>query len=112
MERFQSLPAITFAVQLDDQREQVSGELTEFPPQIENLGVDSAGNIWAQRGTSSGFFWDVYSPQGELVRQVTLTSLPDTAMVRIHVNRHGIVAWDLAPEDYPKVYLLSFKEGI
>lgn len=110
MERYPSLPAVTFAVQIDDQRDQVSGEMTDCPPQVENLGVDSLGNIWARRGNSDGFIWDVFSPRGELVRHVVLPTLPDTAMVRVNVTRNGIVAWDLAPEDYPKVYLLAFRE--
>ncbi len=109
IERFIHVPLATFMVQDENgDGQRISGELTEFAPQIENLGIDSLGNLWAQRGTTETVMWDVFSPDGQLIRQVTLNAFPDTAMVHVKINEHGIVAWDRFPEDYPRLYRLSF----
>jgi len=108
MDRYPYMPVAIFAVQIDDEMQQLQGDLTEAPPQVERLGVDSTGNIWARRGNDPGFEWDVFSSDGVLLKRVTMTALPDTSMVVVNVNRFGAVAYDLGPEDYPKVYLLSF----
>jgi hypothetical protein len=108
-ERYCSIPQVTFAVQIDGESQRKTGELTEFVPQVEHLGIDSLGNLWAQRGPSREFMWDVFSPEGEIIRQVILTEFPDTAFINVEVNEHGIVAWDLVPEDYPRLYRLGFK---
>ncbi len=109
IERYMSIPIATFSVMIDDNSQQIRGELPEYAPQIENLGIDSLDNLWAQRGATEELIWDVYSPEGEIIRQVTLSSFPDTALVHVEINEHGIVAWDLAPEDYPRLYQLGFR---
>lgn len=110
IERYLDIPIATFMVQDENgEGQHLSGELPEYAPQVENLGVDSLGNLWAQQGATKELIWDVFSPQGEIIRQVTLTAFPDTAMIHVEINEHGIVAWDLAPEDYPRLYRLGFK---
>ncbi len=108
--RYLNIPIATFMVQDENGTgQQIRGELPEYIPQVECLGVDSTGNIWAQRGTTEKLVWDVFSPNGEIIRQVTLSAFPDTAMIHIGINEHGIVAWDISPEDYPRLYRLAFK---
>lgn len=109
IERYTNIPLASFSVMIDDNTQQISGELPEYAPQIEKLGIDSIGNLWAQQGTTKELTWDVFSPEGEIIRQVTLNAFPDTTMIRVEINEHGIVAWDLAPEDYPRLYRLQFK---
>jgi len=112
IDRFIYVPVATFMVQDENGNgQQISGEYTEFAPQIENLGIDSLGNLWAQRGTTEEMMWDVFSPEGKIIRQVTLNAFPDSAMIHVEVNEHGIVAWDLIPEDYPRLYRLELKQN-
>ena len=112
IERYIYIPVATFMVQDENGNgQQISGEFTEFAPQVENLGIDSLGNLWAQRGTTGEMMWDVFSPDGQIIRHVTLNAFPDTAMIHVEVNEHGIVAWDRFPEDYPRLYRLSFGEN-
>lgn len=32
-------------------------------------------------------------------------------MIQVEVNEHGIVAWNLYPEDYPRLYRLGFRDN-
>ena len=107
--RYTNIPQASFSVMIDDNAQQISGELPEYAPQIEKLGIDSLGNLWAQQGTSKGLIWDVFSPEGEKIREVYLTAFPDSLYIRVEINEHGIVAWNLSPEDYPRLYRLGFK---
>ncbi len=110
IERYLNIPIATFMVQDENgEGQRLSGELPEYIPQVERLGVDSIGNLWAQRGPSEELLWDVFSPEGEIIRQVILTAFPDTAFIHVEINEYGIVAWDLIPEDYPRLYRLGFK---
>ena len=110
IKRFVYIPIASFMVQDENgDGQQLSGELTEFSPQVENLGIDSLGNLWAQRGNTEEIIWDIFSPDGELVRHAVLCSFPDSAMIHVEINENGIVAWDLFPEDYPRLYRLDLK---
>lgn len=112
IERYTNLPLAYFMVSIDGESQQISGEVPDFAPQVENLGIDSLGNIWARRGTSKEFMWDIHTPEGELARQAVLVGLPDTSSIRVNINQHGITAWDRAPEDYPRIYLIGFEEDL
>ncbi len=110
IEKYLDIPIVTFMVQDENgDAQRLIGELPEYAPQVERLGVDSLCNLWAQRGTAPGMIWDVFSPDGEKIREVYLTTFPDTAMIHVEINEQGIVAWDLFPEDYPRLYRLGFK---
>ncbi len=110
VDRYTHIPIASFMVQDENgEGQQISGELIEYAPQVENLGIDSLGNLWAQRGTSESLLWDVFSPDGNIIKQVILNEFPDSAMIHVEINEHGIVAWDLYPEDYPRLYSLGFK---
>ena len=111
IERYLNIPIATFMVQDENgEGQRLSGDIPEYIPQVEYLGVDSTGNLWAQRGTSEELMWDVFSPEGEKIREVYLTAFPDSMYIHVEINEHGIVAWDLAPEDYPRLYRLELKQ--
>ncbi len=74
------------------------------------MGIDSLGNVWAQRGTTEKLTWDVFSSEGEKIREVYLTVFPDSIYIHVEINEHGLVAWDIAPEDYPRLYRLELKQ--
>ena len=110
IDRYTNLPLAHFMVSIDGETQQISGEIPEYAPQVEKLGVDSLGNIWARMGTTREFMWDIYTPEGELARQAVLVGLPDTSNIRVNINEYGITAWDRAPEDYPRIYMIGFEE--
>lgn len=109
--RYTNLPLAYFFVQMEGRGEQLTGELPRYAPQVEKLGVGPRGLIWAQRGTTDELFWDIFSPEGELRRHAVLPFFPDTAAIRVEINRHGMVAWDRFPEDYPRLYLISIEDA-
>ena len=81
--------------------------MPEFHPFISQLGVDGAGNIWCRRGGFPGNWWDVVSPEGELLKEV-FVSLPDSAyFIEMDVCPDGILAYDMMTEDYHKLYKME-----
>lgn len=107
LERPLYIPIARFMVMNEEgDSEQKMGEAPEMCPQIERLGVDSLGNVWAQRGPSEVYRWDIFSPDGWKIGEAYTEAFSDTAYTRIHVTEHGVVAWEPNPEDYSRVYLL------
>ncbi|MBN1433901.1 hypothetical protein JW921_04020 [Candidatus Fermentibacterales bacterium] len=74
-------------------------------PFVADMGVDSAGNLWARRGTVDDHVWDVFSPDGEHVGEVVLRGVPEDELVLLHLNRHGMAATLPFTDEYPRVYL-------
>ncbi|MBD3369245.1 hypothetical protein GF402_02655 [Candidatus Fermentibacteria bacterium] len=91
----------------DGNSEQKMGDTPEMCPQVERLGVDSLGNVWAQMGPSESYRWDLFSPDGERIGEAYTEAFPDTVYTRIYVTEHGVVAWEPNPDDYARVYLLK-----
>jgi hypothetical protein len=108
LERPLFVPVARFMV-MDEEgnSEQKMGEAPDMCPQIERLGVDSLGNIWAQRGPSESYRWDIFSPDGRKIGEAYTEALSDTVYTRIQVTEHGVVAWIPNPADYARVYLLN-----
>jgi hypothetical protein len=102
---FYSIPVATFS-STDGEGNTVRsrGENPANAPQVAGLGIDSAGNLWARRGTAYPPVFDVFSPEGDKLGEVVATGLADSSFVRFHIGPGGVIAWDLSPEDYPKVY--------
>lgn len=73
---------------------------------IGSLGVDDEGNVWIEQGCTDTPTFEIRSPSGELLRVATIPGLAGVAGLR-YSFRNGMLAYDSAPEDYPKVYLLS-----
>ncbi|MEN8208437.1 MAG: 6-bladed beta-propeller [Candidatus Fermentibacteria bacterium] len=111
MVRSPQIPIVSFMVGDGEGNNQaIYGDVPEFLPQVERMGVDSGGNLWAQRGTAvQHVIWDIFSPAGEKIREVHCSAFPDSVLLYIEVNSHGIVAWEPWPEDYPRLYRLAFK---
>mgnify|MGYP001128130589 CR=1 FL=1 len=79
---------------------------------IASLGVDGDGNIWAQRGWETCPFFDVWSPSGEKLFTVSLSSEADAyrcADYTFAVGAHGLLAFEPDPEDFPEVLVISLE---
>ena len=110
MVRTPQIPIVSFMVGDGEGNNQVIyGDVPEYLPQVERMGVDSRGNLWAQRGTTPNLMWDVFTPSGEKTSEVYCNAFPDSVLVYVEINRHGIVAWEPWSEDYPRLYRLGFK---
>ena len=102
---FYSIPVATFSsTDGEGNTVQSRGENPANAPQVVSLGVDSAGNLWARRGTAFPPTFDIFSPEGDRLREVVAAGIADSSFVRFHTGPGGVIAWDLSPEDYPKVY--------
>lgn len=78
-----------------------------FQPFISALGVDGNGNIWCRRGGIPADHWDVVSPEGQHLREVTAILPDSTYYFDMSVNPWGILAFDVMTEDYHKLYIMS-----
>ena len=73
---------------------------------ISVITTDENGYLWVGQGYTSYPVFRVFDPTGELVRIVSIPDL-DGVYGLDYSFRHGLLAYDYAPEDYPKVYLLE-----
>jgi len=75
---------------------------------IETLSTDQDGNVWVGQGYTSIPTFEVYNEAGELLRVVTIPELEGIRGLRF-CFLNGMLAYDYAPVDYPKIYLLDFQ---
>ena len=73
---------------------------------INGLYVDEQNRIWVEQGYTAIPTFEVYSPEGGLEYFVTIPALEGVGQLR-YCFKNGFLAYDVAPEDYPKVYLLG-----
>ena len=73
---------------------------------ISTLNTDDNGNLWVGQGYTSMPVFNVYDTRGELIRVVSIPGLDGVRGLEFSL-RNGLLAFDSAPEDYPKVYLLE-----
>jgi hypothetical protein len=73
---------------------------------IGSLGVDDEGNVWIEQGYTDTPTFEIRSPSGALLRVARIPDLTGVEGLRYSL-RNGLLAYDSAPDDYPKVYLLS-----
>jgi len=86
---------------------QVTDPITHRLPIID-LEIGPDGNLWARRGTEDEPFFDIWSPEGELVGSVVLTGVGQKSRSwEFEVCENGILAYDLDPDLYQKVYLIG-----
>jgi hypothetical protein len=98
MVRTAQFPIVSFMIGDGEGNNQVIyGDRPEYLPQVERMGVDSGGNLWAQRGTSNELMWDVFSPEGEKIREVYFNVFPDSVLMYFEVKSFGILGWDPFP---------------
>lgn len=76
---------------------------------IETLNTDQDGNVWVGQGYTSTPTFEVYDPEGSLLRVVTIPELDGVRGLRFCFMGE-MLAYDYAPIDYPKIYILELQE--
>lgn len=73
-----------------------------------SMGVDAEGNVWVQRGWESNPTFDLF-PSGatEPVETVIVDSALDLSDYNFVITPNGMAAFNMNPDDYPKVLILS-----
>ena len=111
-------------IEIQDERDFVRGWLTALEggePQysvecepypyrlpVSDLDVDSQGNIWARRGTEEIPYFDIWTPQGELVGQAVLEGIgPESSTWDFTIDGGGIVAYDQYPQDFQRIFVID-----
>ena len=89
---------------------QLTDPITHRLP-VTDLEISQDGNLWARRGAEDEPFFDVWSPEGELVGNVVLPGVgPKSRSWRFEVCDMGILAYDSDPDLYQKVYLIGIAD--
>ena len=87
-------------------RREVVEDVDPYHLAIGTLNVDSEGNVWVGQGYTSTPTFEVYDREGNLLRIVTIPDLKGVRGLR-YCFMGGMLAYDYAPLDYPKIYLLE-----
>ncbi|MBN1435344.1 hypothetical protein JW921_11325 [Candidatus Fermentibacterales bacterium] len=75
---------------------------------ISTINADDAGNVWVGQGYTGVPAFEVYDASGTLLRVVTIPELEGVRELRFCFVG-GMLAYDFAPVDYPKIYLLEWE---
>lgn len=78
-----------------------------YRPYISSLGFDSASVLWVQRGGSSIPSFDLIDSEGEIIGAAELEGREDTRYWHFEIDPAGIIAFDLNPIDYQRVFVIS-----
>ncbi len=73
---------------------------------IEFVLIDDMGRIWIKQGYTSMPTFEIYDQTGELLHVAVIPELDGLTGVG-YCFHNGLLAYDFAPIDYPKVYLLG-----
>jgi len=73
---------------------------------IAGIYVDGEDNIWVEQGYTDMPTFEIYSPEGELLRLAVIPELAGLNQLQYCV-KGGMLAYDFGPADYPKIYVLS-----
>lgn len=73
---------------------------------ISVIKTDDQGNLWVGQGYTSMPVFHVYDSSGKLTMVVSIPELEGVTGLD-YSFRNGLLAYDYAPEEYPKVYLLE-----
>ncbi len=87
-------------------REEIE-DVDPFHLAIGTLSTDWNGNVWVGQGYTSIPTFEVYDEAGALLKVVTIPDLEGVRGLRF-CFLNGMLAYDYAPIDYPKIYLLDF----
>jgi hypothetical protein len=78
---------------------------------IAELEIGPAGNLWARRGTEDQPFFDIWSPDGELLGCTVLEGVgPKSRSWEFEVCDGGILAYDTDPVLFQKVYIIGTED--
>ncbi len=85
-------------------------EVDPFHIAVAGLSTDDQGRLWVRIGSEAIPTFNVYDYTGYLLFVAQCPELESMGrQVRFQMRHGGIIAWDRAPEDYPKVYLIEIK---
>ncbi len=89
---------------------QLTDPLTHRLP-VTDLEISPDGNLWARRGAEDEPFFDIWSPEGELIGSAVLPGVgPRSRTWEFEVCDEGILAYDIDPELFQKIYLIGIAE--
>ncbi len=72
---------------------------------ISDVGIGPDRNLWVRRGTRTDLFFDIYDLEGNPLRQAVFPK--DSWVWATEITPHGILAWELDPEEgYQKLFLI------
>jgi len=88
----------------------VSDQLTHRLP-VTDLEIGPEGNLWARRGTEDIPFFDVWSPEGDLLGKVVMPEGgTGSRSLEFEVFRESILAYDTDPLLYQKIYIIELAD--
>jgi len=79
------------------------------------LFIDAEDRIWVRLGYYREVVFRIYDQDGNLRLNAMLDyrgDFRDVETWQVIVNEYGILAFDPAPEDYPRIYILAVSEGL
>lgn len=82
-------------------------ELCEWAEPVIGIYIVGDTEIWIRRSGKVIPEFDVFSIDGEFLYSCTVPQLPHGRSVGINVSKHGVLATNINPEDYPRIYLLE-----
>ncbi len=89
---------------------QLTDPMTHRLP-VTDLEISQDGNLWARRGAENEPFFDIWSPAGELIGSAVLPGAGSRSRTwEFEVCDMGILAYDIDPDLYQKIYLIGFAE--
>ena len=88
-------------------RREETEDIDPYHLAIETINTDDDGNVWVGQGYTGIPTFEVYDKSGELLKIVTIPELEGVRGLRF-CFRNGMLAYDYAPVDYPKIYLLDY----
>lgn len=75
---------------------------------ISELEIGPDGNLWARRGTEEEPYFDVWSPEGELLGSVVMPGVGSGSRSwEFEISEQGILAYDSDPDLYQRIYLIG-----
>ncbi len=78
---------------------------------IEDMPFGEVANLWARRGTEDQPFFDIWSPDGELLGCTVLEGVgPKSRSWEFEVCDGGILAYDTDPVLFQKVYIIGTED--
>ena len=80
---------------------------------IDNIFFDGEDRLWVRRGWDPGYICDVYDLTGQRLFCVSIDGPPveNLRYWQLTVSNFGIIAFDVNPMDYAKLYILDFVES-
>jgi hypothetical protein len=80
-----------------------------YRPLIKNLGIDSSGVLWVQRGTELTPTFDLIGMNGEITGSAVLPDRENAIYWHFEIDPAGIIAFDRDPKDYQRIFLLEYQ---